>query len=173
MKRVFSVLLALSMMVLMVAFAEVGMAYSSSEKLELTCDSSSALKADGELTYSATNAFDSDLSTAWVEGIKGSGIGEYITVISDRPKALKGFSIYAGYGKSDDIYYKNGRIKELSIWADGRWFQTFALRDVQKWQDCTFDEPLVAYTIDFMIESVYPGNKYEDTCLSELFLNFE
>lgn len=49
------------------------------------------------------NVIDGDLTTGWVEGVSGQGIGETITVYFDGTYLVSGIEIYAGYQKSDDL----------------------------------------------------------------------
>lgn len=182
MKKLICILLALSLFAAP-AYAQGGTPLSSrsqpgeeirrpsDNEIRLTCYASSTLKADGKITYDAKNAFDNDLSTAWVEGIKGSGFYESLTVVSNVPILFLGFSIFAGYGKSNDIYNKNERVARLEVYIDDEWVETFVLQDVQQWQYCELDESVVGNEIEFVIEGVYPGSKYEDTCISEIYLD--
>ena len=112
--------------------------------------------------------------TAWVEGVEGNGIGESITLQLNSNYTISGFKIKAGYFKSDDLYNKNSRPKKLLVtYSDmyGGGEIEVTLKDTKKVQTVTFDTPVEAYDISLIIESVYPGNKYEDTAITyvELF----
>lgn len=64
--------------------------------------------------YSAAWLFDKDVSTAWVEGVKGDGIGEYILIGLKNTLPDK-IHINNGYQKSKSLYLKNSRPKALKI----------------------------------------------------------
>jgi len=64
--------------------------------------------------YGAHNLFDKDGSTAWVEGVKGDGIGESVYIgMGDRLNEI--ICIVNGYQKSRSIYFKNNRPKTLRL----------------------------------------------------------
>jgi hypothetical protein len=64
--------------------------------------------------YGVHNLFDNDPATAWVEGVKGYGTGEYF--IMDLGYALpEKLSIRNGYQKSESVFRKNSRVKSAEI----------------------------------------------------------
>lgn len=70
---------------------------------------------EGEMgQYGARNLYDNNPATAWVEGVKGYGTGEYF--ISDLGFRLPGkIEIRNGYQKSESIFKKNSRVKSAQI----------------------------------------------------------
>ena len=42
--------------------------------------------------------------------------------------------------------------------------------DVMGYQVITLDEPITVNSVKFIIMGVYPGSKYNDTCISEIKL---
>ena len=143
---------------------------------------SSVLKGDpvvNRFTYGPASLFDDAESTAWVEGVDGQGIGEWITVEFDQIRLVKAIEINNGYNKDRDIYLKNGRVKGVRVEfsrdrvessRDDK--KTLVLKDTSAMQPIPLpkDQPLKAYKIKFTIESVYPGTKWEDTAISELHI---
>ncbi len=69
---------------------------------------------DGIGKYSACRLFDKDVTTAWVEGAKGDGIGEYV-LIGQKNTFPDKIHINNGYQKTESLYFKNGRPKTLKI----------------------------------------------------------
>jgi hypothetical protein len=63
--------------------------------------------------YGGVNLYDGNFSTAWVEGIKGDGIGQAIWV--SIPDNCKTISILNGYGKSPALFSNNNRVKRLKL----------------------------------------------------------
>jgi hypothetical protein len=63
--------------------------------------------------YGVQNLFDGNYKTAWVEGIKGYGIGEavYLSI----PHNYKIINIFNGFGKSLTLYKNNSRAKRLKL----------------------------------------------------------
>lgn len=113
---------------------------------------------------------DGDLSTGWVENASGQGIGESVTLSFDGAYRVSGFTINAGYQKSSSLYYKNSRPASLLVsFSDGS-SVTLELEDYFGQQSFTFGSPVETTSVTFTIESVYAGNKYQDTVISEISL---
>lgn len=119
--------------------------------------------------YSPDLAVDGDSGTAWVEGVDGQGMGESITLTFDQVYRVSGLDIRAGYQKSTDLYYKNSRPKTITVeFSDGTSEQC-DLRDVNDKQTIFFSKPVATDRLTIRIDSVYAGNKYTDTAISEVF----
>jgi hypothetical protein len=122
--------------------------------------------------YGPESLFDRALDTAWVEGVPGQGIGQWIVIEFDGLRLVKGIEINNGYNKDRDIYEKNSRVKEIKIEFSGRQRRSVVLTDSGTTQPIPLpdDKPLKAYWLKLTIESVYPGKKPEwtDTAISEL-----
>lgn len=80
--------------------------------------SSSVLKEKGkpENYYAPRNAIDGKPETAWCQGKKNNGIGEYFN-IRFSPVFTTAIHILNGYGADKNLYYSNNRIKgyELAV----------------------------------------------------------
>jgi hypothetical protein len=134
-------------------------------------NSSSVLDDSSQLDYSAENAFDEMLDTAWVEGVEGYGIGESISVTIDGN--LQAIEIYNGYGKYEDLFYKNSRVKELELYINDELYYIIELEDTRNGQWFNFPEyGLESYftglKIRFVIRDIYEGSLYQDTCITEI-----
>ncbi len=129
---------------------------------------SSVLTEQSGAVHAAAQIMDQKLDRAWVEGGDGQGIGESVSFYFDGEYMVSGFTIHAGYQKSRDLYYKNSRPASVRIEFDGKNFLRFTLDDVCAAQTITFDTQQTASTVTLYIESVYAGEKYEDTVISEL-----
>ena len=84
---------------------------------------------------------------------------------------VSGLRICAGYQKNDYVYYNNSRPETISVeFSDGS-VENYSLADVyDQEQVVTFSTPKETSYIRIIINSVYPGTKYEDTCISEIKL---
>ena len=134
-------------------------------------EASSELEESGDLTYIAHNAIDGATSTAWVEGVQGDGIGESISITFDNDEnEIDAICVRNGYEKSEDIFYKNNRVREATVEFEDGSVEYFELMDHGYDQIVFFDSPHWGKSITFTIESVYPGSRYSDTCISEIFL---
>ena len=121
-----------------------------------------------DMTHSPDRLIDEDISTAWVEGVNGQGIGENVTFQFDDEYTISGLKINAGYQKSDSLYEKNSRPAELKIsFSDGS-SQTYTLQDINDGQEIVLEQPVMTDSISITIETVYPGRKYQDTAITEI-----
>ncbi|MFC1482810.1 hypothetical protein ACFL56_00980 [Candidatus Margulisiibacteriota bacterium] len=139
---------------------------------------SSSLKQEGKTTYFAKNAHDFIFSTAWIEGNKDYGIGEYIDFYfgNDTPRVTH-VSLYNGYQKSDTSWKENTRVKKIKMYINKIPYAILHCKDTKKEQTFDLGKPLghredgKDLILRFEIMEVYPGNKYKDTAISEL--NFD
>ena len=190
--------------------------------------------------YSPENLFDSDTSTAWVEGVKGYGRGESVLILTN--KIISSFSMINGFAKSERLYSRNSRVKELKVSfvcglnapglvtendyylyfsketalkesvsvKDTMEKQLFPLYDTESYQDELILEMLKSFSRDYpdffrmvlnelgidksdysalpnmllimemygftgiklTVSDIYPGSRYEDTCISEIEVAF-
>jgi hypothetical protein len=139
--------------------------------LKITASSSSVRLAVQSNTYYPANAIDGKRSTAWIEGVDGPGIGEWIRFDFDREINLHRILIEPGYFKSPAIWAQNNRIAILTAsFSDGTSRDlTFSDRmDSQK-----FDVGSVKTKwVRFVIKSVYYGTD-PDTAISELAFEWD
>ncbi len=138
---------------------------------------SSFLASQSGNTYHASNAHDFDLRTAWVEGVRGCGIGEYIEyyfeALSPRITEIR---VYNGYYKSEKAWEDNSRIKKFKLYINNKPYAILELqntRTVQKFKV----EPLQSkvknkdLVLKFEILEVFEGKKWDDVAVSEI--NFD
>jgi hypothetical protein len=118
--------------------------------------------------YGPGNLSDGNLSTAWVEGVAGTGAGQKVLLAFDRPRRLAGFEFVNGYAKNRDIYRKNARLKTVILRLSDGSSQSLSLPDEMRANRFTFSSPLEATWLELEIGSVFAGSKYADTALSEL-----
>lgn len=112
--------------------------------------------------------FDGRLDFGWVEGVKGPGIGESMTLTFSAPVTLTALELWNGYQRSDDHFKKNARAKKLSVVIDGAEPIELAVKDAQGSQKLLLPKPTSTTSLTFTIKEAYPGSKYDDLVLSEL-----
>lgn len=142
---------------------------------DYTAMASSTLAPQGELRYDASFlATDEDESSAWVEGVKGDGIGESVTLTLRKPANVRRIGLVNGYAKSDDLYAKNNRVARLEVSVnDGEAFSVNVPDECLHDEKYFFDLPAESgpvKTVRLTIAEVYKGTKYDDTCLSSVVL---
>jgi hypothetical protein len=103
----------------------------------------------------------------WVEGTFGKGIGESITI--DFDKTIDGFSILNGFVDIEKtrLYKENSRIKKLTILdLENHEKQIVEFEDRVYFKLIEFDKSTTQ--IKLIINDIYPGSKYSDTCVSAI-----
>jgi hypothetical protein len=133
---------------------------------------SSTLSPDKSLDYKAGNIHDFSLRTAWVEAVKGYGIGESLTFrFAKQSPPVTTIEIYNGYMKSDKVWLDNSRVKQLKLYVNNKPYALLNLKDIKSKQIFTID---TLQGIDkelylkFEIAAVYKGDKYDDVAISEI-----
>ena len=131
-------------------------------------DSSSTL-TDEYGTYHNYHICDDDSSTAWVEGVDGDGLGEWIALIKHDSVTLNKIEIHNGYKKSDKTYFRNNRLKTALIeFSDGSSFNYNFEDEYSKVDIIELPNPVSTYYIKLTIVDVYKGDAFQDTCITEI-----
>ncbi|MCB1381683.1 MAG: caspase family protein [Notoacmeibacter sp.] len=118
--------------------------------------------------YGGVNLTDGNMATAWVEGVKGDGIGETIVVRYEGPRQLNRLILANGYNKNADIYAKNNRVSTLIIQGASGEKRGFQLSDNGDWQAVDLSWLGETDWFSLSIRSVFSGTKYKDTAISEM-----
>ncbi len=136
----------------------------------VTLTASSELPGD-EVTsyYGPNNVTDNNYTTAWNEGAEGHGIGEWISLNMNWTAEIKGVSIVNGYPKTQDIYYKNNRCRNVTVQLSDGYEQHVTLKDAyRKGQEIAFDRVHKTTFVRIRIDSVYEGTTWDDTSICEI-----
>jgi hypothetical protein len=146
---------------------------------------SSYLKSQGENNYEPKNAHDLNYKNAWVEGVPGYGIGEYLTYyfLAESPR-INEIIVVNGYVKSETAWQNNSRVKKLKVYINDIPYAILNLEDKiaeqifkiepigngnrEDW-DALQKKP--NWTLKFEILDVYKGAKYDDAAISEIYFN--
>ncbi|MBX4912786.1 NADase-type glycan-binding domain-containing protein [Rhizobium bangladeshense] len=131
------------------------------------CVSSRLPAASGNM-YELDHLSDGRMSTAWVEGAPGDGIGETILMTFSRPTTARKLRLVNGYAKNADIFRKNNRVRTLQLTTSAGEIRTLHLSDNTSWQEFALSSAREIKWLMLKIISVYPGWKYQDTAISEL-----
>lgn len=149
-------------------------------------------RASSHLTgnHKADKAIDGDLSTSWAEGAPGTGLGQTLTLTLPRAVNLGAIAIYPGNGSSARAFFDSNRIHRGSLAAkseadlgDATAGIDFASLGIESLGDriefnCE-NKPQVTYInvdkkgvleLQLRIESVYLGDKKDDTHVAEIEL---
>lgn len=162
MSRKLGLVFALSLLVLPLAQAR---------PIKVTSDQASATTTfadDKGVSYEPKNLVDGKLSFAWVEGETGSGLGSFVTLDMGEEKAVTGLRLWNGYWYSPDYWERHNRMKDIEVeFSDGT-KQTFTLKDEMVPETITFPKTVKTSSIKVKFKSVYAGNTFQDTVISEL-----
>lgn len=140
--------------------------------------------------YNTSNMFDKNPFTAWVEGVNGDGIHEWVAFRlnadkdspSSTPFTIHWIGVIPGYAKNQNIWKENNRVKTalLVIYSPGAPYGEYVVcrmkfKDYNGLQIFRLPNDLAApnmepmtKTLWLIIEDVYKGTKYSDTCISEI-----
>ena len=141
--------------------------------IKVTSDQASATSIcpeDEGVNYEAKNMVDSKLSTVWVEGLTGSGLGESVTLDLGETKTINALRLWNGNWYSNDFWSRHNRMKDIEVsFSDGT-KQTFTLKDEMVPETLTFPKPVSTSSIKIKYKSVYSGSTFQDTVISEIQL---
>lgn len=117
------------------------------------------------------DAFDGDTQTCWQDGVDGYGVGEWLKASAATEQLVSSITIYNGYQKKNNsnLYDKNSRVRGVTIYWNGG-SQSFTLEDNTSPQVLWLDEPVATDYITVEIDSVYKGDKYADTCITDIII---
>ncbi|MDX6528313.1 MAG: hypothetical protein QOH41_603 [Blastocatellia bacterium] len=138
----------------------------TSTPLKITPSSSSVRLAVQSNTYYPANAIDGKRSTAWIEGVDGPGLGEWIRFDFDREINLHRILIQPGYFKSPQIWAENNRIAVLTAYFSDGTSRDLAFSDRMDSQKVDLGSVKTSW-VKFVIKSVYYGTD-PDTAISEI-----
>jgi hypothetical protein len=133
---------------------------------------SSELHSDRYGSYFPYAAIDGQLETAWVEGVEGPGLGEWIELRFPEAVEVHAIHVDVGFDESAELFTKNNRVREATLrFSDGQ-SATVTFEDVRGMQPVSvvdlFDGPVATTSVELVIEAVTPGSAYDDTCIAEI-----
>lgn len=129
---------------------------------------SSTRNAAGSLTYLPNNCIDGNLATAWVEGVAGSGIGEWIRFDFDREVELLRVRLAPGYFKSSQSWVHNNRLAVTTMFLSDGSSRTWYLDDRMEQQDFGLGGVKTRW-VRMTVDKIYPGTvDSEDSPISEI-----
>lgn len=133
-------------------------------------------------------AIDGEIGSSWAEGVSGTGLGQKITIRLPRPMNIGAIGIYSGNGSSSRAFFDSNRLHRGSVEAKteadlgdtaaGIDFSALGIDSIGDRIDFNCEnKPGVTYfhvdkrgvlELQFRIESVYLGDKKDDTHIAEI-----
>ena len=152
---------------------------------EISATASSTLAPQGAYSYEPANLLSSERNHAWVEGVPGDGIGEFVEITANYCVAdadygvdFRSICLVNGYAQSPEQWAANSRVKELKLYFNGEYRTTLLLKDSIQPQYfdlsefCLHADSGADSVVKLEIASVYPGETYEDTAITGVELEF-
>jgi len=139
--------------------------------LKITPSASSTRLAVQANTYYAANAMDGKKSTAWIEGVDGPGLGEWIRFDFDREINLHRIFIQPGYFKAPQIWAQNNRLQTATAYFSDGSSRELSFTNVMDSQRIDVGSVKTRW-VRLVIKSVYYGTD-PDTAISEVAFEWE
>lgn len=136
-------------------------------KLSVINASASSVILQEGTDNSAIKACDGNEKSSWQEGVEGEGIGESLHFQLARNYKVKYMSFQLGNWNSDEYFEGNNRPKELEI-SVGDVTQTITFPDGKTEYWIELSHEYTASEIELVIQSVYSGSQWDDTCIAEV-----
>jgi len=118
--------------------------------------------------YAPKNVFDGKKTTAWFEGSPGDGIGEWMKITFSESKKMKKIGLIAGYPKTAKLFKQNNRIKAATLIFSNGDTQVLNFKDKKEMQYFDIASDSKTSYVKIVVNSVYRGSKYRDTCITEI-----
>jgi hypothetical protein len=115
---------------------------------------------------------DDDAATAWVEGAKSTGAGEWVrfnvTPLDGTTKIR--LRVRNGYQKSKDLFKANARAKAVTVkLLPSKIEKKATLEDKDGWQELVIEQGSGELrAVEMKVDTVYDGTKYADLCISDV-----
>lgn len=131
---------------------------------------SSTYPEENGISYQPDRTTDAKATSAWVEGENGGGLGSWIEYDLGADKTIAKVRVWGGLWYSTDYWGRANRPKELEIsFSDGS-RQVVTLKDEMKAQEFVLSSAVSTSSVRLKVKSVYDGNTWPDTAISEVQL---
>lgn len=134
---------------------------------------SSVLDPQAGNTYGPGNMSDGDPATAWVEGVEGVGIGQWVEMRFDYEMTFQTIELIAGYSKSERLHALNAAPSRVAVLADGWHVQDLWLADSMELQVLRLQTPVSATALRLVVQDALPGARWKDLAISEFHIDLE
>jgi hypothetical protein len=131
-----------------------------------------SIKASSSLKENSSH-FTPDLTNtkigeAWVEGVSGQGVHEKLFIRQPDCTALHISIGFVSFTKPY-LYQENSRPKKIRVFCKNKFTFDVDLADTPNFQTVVLPQALgVSDELIIEIVDVYPGTKYEDTCINSI-----
>lgn len=134
---------------------------------DMTLCASSVLPPQGANTYGPRNlGYLGPDDQAWCEGSPGDGLGESVTLHFRPSVHFRTLYIENGYQKDMASFRNNNRVRRATLRTGDGLVASFELADAYGQQRVVLPRPVTTDWFSLTIESVWPGARWRDTCIS-------
>lgn len=129
---------------------------------------SASSEYEGEGNYAPKKVADGRVSTSWVEGDEGSGLGSWVELDLGGEHKIGALRVWGGDWFSGDSWSRANRPKELEIKFSDESTEVMTLTDEMVVQEHKFDKPVSTTSVRVKVKGVYSGSTWHDTVISEI-----
>lgn len=125
----------------------------------------------GDVTYSATNLVDDDITTAWSHdpAVEAAADVDFALRLAD-PAWVTALTFANGAQSGNLAFAADGRILRMTLLVGGDAVAELQLLDQQGLQRVTLPEPVLLDTIRLVVLEAVPGDTYEEISMSEIIV---
>lgn len=116
--------------------------------------------------FSPANLVDHNSETTWQEGEEDAGIGQELTFAFADSAIVSAIRLENGKRTSKEEFYENNRVASFQM-IDEQAIM-IELSDSEEVQYIIFENPVMKDQITLVLESVFGGTKWNDTCITEI-----
>jgi hypothetical protein len=145
--------------------------FEPSAKRNVTVCATTALSTTKNYNFGPDQAVDSNPKTAWIEGSRGPGLGNWIMLRFEDVRPVRYLGIENGFGRQIDStrWMEINRAKDVLIETSDGVLQRIRLKDTDQTQYIDLGRDTEPTWIRLTLLSVYRGTKYDDTALTEFW----
>lgn len=161
----------MKVLVLLASALLLGASPAEARRLEIaSVEASSTFPDEGRIRYDAGQLVDGKVSTAWVEGEDGSGLGSWLELDLGGERTVHKVKVWPGFWYSREFWHRTNRPRELEIrWSDGT-SDRFEIPDAMEPFEAVLATPRRTRSARLIVRNVYAGNTWLDTAISEIQL---
>jgi cell division septation protein DedD len=146
---------------------------TSPTSVEITATASSAHSPESGISYQPDNVLDQSIATAWIEGVSGPGVGEWIRFDFTREVKLNRIIITPGYFKTPELWEQNNRLAAATFYFSDGSSRRFNFPDRLVEQRLEVGGVKTSW-VRMVIDDYYPGSvDEEDTPVSSLAFDWK
>jgi hypothetical protein len=141
--------------------------------VEITATASSVHSPESGVSYQPDNVLDQSIATAWIEGVSGAGVGEWIRCDFTREVKLNRIIITPGYFKTPELWEQNNRLAAVTFYFSDGTSRHFTFPDRMVEQRLEVGGVRTNWVL-MVLDGYYPGSvDVEDTPISSLAFDWK